>query len=112
MKAGSCLPSYVTGLAAVARARLGSCRSTDYSAVVRNEAANEGSRQNEDEAMASKGVYTASEVGELLRMPVTEVYRAAKAGDIPGRIKVGGRTRFSAAVIDAFISGLPTHHRG
>ena len=91
---------------------MGSCRSIDYSAVVRNEAANEGSRQNEDEAMVSKGVYTASEVGELLRMPVTEVYRAAKAGDIPGRIKVGGRTRFSAAVIDAFICGLPTHHRG
>ena len=53
-------------------------------------------------------MYTAKDVAEIFRMPLTEVYRAAKAGEIPGRIRVGGRTRFCAAVIDAFVNGQST----
>ena len=60
---------------------------------------------------AKNKVYTAQEVADLLRIPKTEVYRAAKHGDIPGRIRVGGRTRFAAAAIDAFVDGQPNDRR-
>lgn len=49
--------------------------------------------------------YNANEVAEILRMKPREVYRAAKAGLIPGRITIGGRTRFSSAAIDRLASG-------
>lgn len=49
--------------------------------------------------------YTAKEVGEILKIPVTEVYRDGANGTIPGRIRIGGRTRFSGAIIDDWLSG-------
>lgn len=49
--------------------------------------------------------YTAKEVATILQMKPREVYRAAKARLLPGRITIGGRTRFSAAVIDRLAAG-------
>ena len=49
--------------------------------------------------------YTATEVADILQIPITEVYRAAAAGAIPGRIRIGRRTRFNAAAIDCFVTG-------
>ncbi len=51
------------------------------------------------------GTYTAAQVSEILQIPVTEVYRAASAGEIPGRIRIGNRTRFSQRIIDALANG-------
>lgn len=49
--------------------------------------------------------YTAKEIADFLKMPVTEVYRDGANGTIPGRIRIGGRTRFSGAIIDEWLSG-------
>ena len=49
--------------------------------------------------------YTAEQVAEILQIPLTEVYRAGAAGDLPGRIRVGRRTRFNADVIDRLVRG-------
>ena len=49
--------------------------------------------------------YTAEEVSQMLRIPLIEVYRAGAAGEIPGRIRVGRRTRFNADAIDRWIRG-------
>jgi predicted DNA-binding transcriptional regulator AlpA len=51
------------------------------------------------------GTYTAQMVADILHMGLTEVYRAAKAGEIPGRIEIGNRTRFSRQAIDRFVDG-------
>jgi predicted DNA-binding transcriptional regulator AlpA len=51
------------------------------------------------------GTYTPAMVAEMLHMGLTEVYRAGKAGEIPGRLQVGNRTRFSKRAIDAFVNG-------
>jgi predicted DNA-binding transcriptional regulator AlpA len=48
-------------------------------------------------------VYRAEEVAYILQMRVTEVYRAAKAGELPGRIRIGRRTRFAKAEIDRLV---------
>lgn len=37
-------------------------------------------------------------------MPVLEVYRAGKARQIPGRIRIGNRTRFLTEVIDRWLT--------
>lgn len=47
--------------------------------------------------------YKAAQIAAILQMPVNEVYRAGD--DIPGRIKVGRRTRWDAATFDAWLSG-------
>ena len=49
--------------------------------------------------------YTAEEVSQILQIPLIEVYRAGAAGEIPGRIRVGRRTRFNADAIDRLIRG-------
>jgi predicted DNA-binding transcriptional regulator AlpA len=49
--------------------------------------------------------YTAQQVSEILQIPVTEVYREGAAGAIPGRFRIGRRTRFNASVIDELVAG-------
>jgi predicted DNA-binding transcriptional regulator AlpA len=49
--------------------------------------------------------YTAHEVSVILQIPVTEVYRGGADGTIPGRIRIGRRTRFAASIIDDFVAG-------
>lgn len=47
--------------------------------------------------------YTARQVAQILQMPIAEVYRAGASGEIPGRIRIGRRTRFAADVIDRLV---------
>jgi hypothetical protein len=49
--------------------------------------------------------YTAKQLAEILQIPACEVYRDGAAGIIPGRIRVGGRTRWSADIIDGWLKG-------
>lgn len=57
------------------------------------------------EARTLPRTYTAEEVSKILQIPVIEVYRAGAAGEIPGRIRIGRRTRFAADVIDRLARG-------
>lgn len=49
--------------------------------------------------------YTAKQLSAILQMPVCEVYRDGASQIIPGRIRVGGRTRWNAEIVDAWLRG-------
>lgn len=48
-------------------------------------------------------IYTAQELSEMLRIGRTEIYRTGRR--IPGRFTVGGRTRWNAEIVDAWMRG-------
>ncbi len=51
---------------------------------------------------------TAAEVSEQIRFSVGRVYRLARAGRIPGAVKIGGRYRFSRKKLEAWLEdGAP-----
>ena len=49
------------------------------------------------------GVYTISEVAEVLRMHPTTIYRLVKCGELPG-FKIGGNWRVNRASLDLWLS--------
>lgn len=49
--------------------------------------------------------YTAKQLAEILQMPLAEVYRDGKSNVIPGRVRIGGRTRWHADTVDSWLSG-------
>lgn len=50
-----------------------------------------------------KRTYKAAQIAAILQMPVDEVYRTGR--EIPGRIRIGRRTRWDADTFDAWLSG-------
>lgn len=50
-----------------------------------------------------KRTYTAPQIAQILQMPVDEVYRIGE--EIPGRLKIGRRTRWDADAFDAWLHG-------
>jgi excisionase family DNA binding protein len=55
-----------------------------------------------------RGVYTISEVAEVLRMHPTTIYRLVKRGDLPG-FKIGGNWRVNRASLDLWLSAASWH---
>ena len=51
----------------------------------------------------TRRTYSAPQLAEILQMPLDEVYRAGD--DIPGRIRIGRRTRWDAERVDRWLGG-------
>jgi predicted DNA-binding transcriptional regulator AlpA len=47
--------------------------------------------------------YTAEQIATILQVPRDEVYRMGES--IPGRFRLGGRTRWRAADVDLWLGG-------
>lgn len=61
-------------------------------------------QNREIHAMAEEmKTYTAKQIAKILQIPVDEVYRMGN--DIPGRFKVGRRTRWNSGTVDRWIQG-------
>jgi hypothetical protein len=55
---------------------------------------------------ATPRTYTAAQIAGILQIPLDEVYRMGNG--IPGRFKIGGRTRWRADVVDGWLDeGCP-----
>ncbi|MHB1170648.1 MAG: helix-turn-helix transcriptional regulator [Longimicrobiales bacterium] len=52
--------------------------------------------------------YTAAQIGLILQIRTEEIYRMGARGEIPGRIRLGGRTRWLADAVETWLAdGCP-----
>ncbi len=65
-------------------------------------------RNRVEQPQSLRGVYTISEVAEVLRMHRTTIYRLVKRGDLPG-FKIGGNWRVNRASLDLWLSAASRH---
>ncbi len=62
-------------------------------------------RDMEEGGTLSRGLLTAREVAELLRVPTASVYALAREGRLPGTVRVGRLVRFDVAALRQWIAG-------
>jgi excisionase family DNA binding protein len=53
-------------------------------------------------------VYTAQEVGRLLKTPTASVYAALRSGELPGIVRIGRKVLVSKVALNTWLAGEKT----